>query len=445
MNILNKDLTKSYVKIALLNLLLVASLGLLMRYKIIFELPQISQKYAQHSHSHFAFIGWISHALFFLVHNLIGEKKKKMFGETQEGNTSYKFFSRAWYNSAIILNLLVAYALMISFLLSGYSVLSIILSTLSLFVSYFYAYLAYKDLLVIHRYDITNKADRTSKHGNYALRFSLIFLVVSSIGTYSLAYLYSHKIVNDQLYLSSIYFYLHFQYNGWFLFGLLGLMFYFLVDKLELGLGESKSVFGLKSRPVVLLLISVFPNFLLSILWAKLPTWVYVGAILFGVAQTMVWFYILIRIFKVRNVLKQKVSRFYYNVMSLVMISSFIKFSLQSLVLIPYLGKAAYAFRPIIIAYLHLVLLCVISLGILAYLYEAKLIPNTKLMRISFYHFIAGIFLNEIILGVQGFASMNYVFIPYINDVIFVNTILMFCGSLLLFLASFKKEKLKLT
>ena len=59
--------SKFWLKISLLNLLIVAILGLLMRYKIGFEFPFLDQKHLQHSHSHFAFSGWISHTLMVLM------------------------------------------------------------------------------------------------------------------------------------------------------------------------------------------------------------------------------------------------------------------------------------------------------------------------------------------------------------------------------------------
>lgn len=59
--------TKFWLKFSLINLFLVAFLGLIMRYKIGFEFPFFDQKFLQHSHSHFAFSGWISHTLMVLM------------------------------------------------------------------------------------------------------------------------------------------------------------------------------------------------------------------------------------------------------------------------------------------------------------------------------------------------------------------------------------------
>lgn len=52
--------TAFWVRLSLINLLLVALMGILMRYKIGFEFPLFNQKNIQHAHSHFAFTGWIS-------------------------------------------------------------------------------------------------------------------------------------------------------------------------------------------------------------------------------------------------------------------------------------------------------------------------------------------------------------------------------------------------
>ena len=62
--------TKPSVRLLLLNLLIVASLGVLMRYKIAFEFPFFNQKNIQHAHSYFAFSGWVTQALLFFISHL---------------------------------------------------------------------------------------------------------------------------------------------------------------------------------------------------------------------------------------------------------------------------------------------------------------------------------------------------------------------------------------
>ncbi|MEQ9209304.1 MAG: hypothetical protein RLN96_05605, partial [Pseudomonadales bacterium] len=65
------------------------------------------------------------------------------------------------------------------------------------------------------------------------------------------------------LYYSLIYFYLHFQYNGWFTFVLLGL----LLHQLEMqGVNTDHKLVKLG---FLLKLLAVFPAYLLSVLWTS--------------------------------------------------------------------------------------------------------------------------------------------------------------------------------
>jgi hypothetical protein len=59
--------TSRWIPLVLASLVLVASLGVLMRYKIAFEFPYLDQKNLQHAHSHFAFAGWVTQALMLLI------------------------------------------------------------------------------------------------------------------------------------------------------------------------------------------------------------------------------------------------------------------------------------------------------------------------------------------------------------------------------------------
>ena len=75
---------KFWLKFSLINLLIVALLGLLMRYKIGFEFPFFNQKNLQHSHSHFAFAGWISHTLMVLMVGFLEKRVGRLFDSAQD-------------------------------------------------------------------------------------------------------------------------------------------------------------------------------------------------------------------------------------------------------------------------------------------------------------------------------------------------------------------------
>ncbi len=54
--------------------MLVALLGVTLRYKIAFSLPFIDQQNLLHGHSHFAFAGWVTQALMTLLIGYLSEK-----------------------------------------------------------------------------------------------------------------------------------------------------------------------------------------------------------------------------------------------------------------------------------------------------------------------------------------------------------------------------------
>ncbi len=103
---------------------------------------------------------------------------------------------------------------------------------------------------------------------------AFFFAVLSSLGVFTLSYMMSTKNVVQELYLASTYFYLHFQYNGFFIFSCLGLLFYHLKEKgILISSTENKMIFWL-------LFIGCFIGFGLSVLWLKLPVWIYLVIVL---------------------------------------------------------------------------------------------------------------------------------------------------------------------
>ena len=62
-----KNSKNLWFTISLMNLLIVASLGLLLRSKILFPIPFLDYSSVLHGHSHFAFGGWVTLALLSLM------------------------------------------------------------------------------------------------------------------------------------------------------------------------------------------------------------------------------------------------------------------------------------------------------------------------------------------------------------------------------------------
>ncbi|HZH54398.1 MAG TPA: hypothetical protein VFD72_02000, partial [Sphingobacteriaceae bacterium] len=114
-----------------------------------------------------------------------------------------------------------------------------------------------------------------------------------------------------------------------------------------------------------------------------------------------------------------------------------IKLLLQVLSLLPDLSQLAYGYRPIVIGYLHLVLLAIISLFILAYALTHKYILENRVSAFGLYLLVVGILFNELVLMVQGLSGMLRVYIDYTHQSLVVASAVICIGILVAFSGQF--------
>ncbi len=397
-----------WIKISVISLFVVALVGVLMRYKIPFSLPALNQKHLLHAHSHFAFTGWISQTLYVLMIGfMIDQVKENIINK---------------YKLIIIGNIICAYVMLVSFTIEGYGSVSIIFSTLSIFISYLFSYWYYKDLRKI-----------ASHPAKSWLNASLLFLVISSLGTFNLAYMMYSKSVDQHQYLGSLYFFLHFQYNGWFLFSAMGLFIAWLHNK--------SAVFKINPLVFQLFFWACVPAYFLSTLWADLPVWLYVLVVIAAVIQFIAWIILALQLNQNREIIKAYFSPLSRFIFLLVALAFSIKLLLQLGSTIPWVSKLAFGFRPIVIAYLHLILLGVFTLFLLGYSYVNGFINKSRLAIIGMLTIVAGVFLNEFVLLVQGVAGFTYTPVAYVNEVLLIVSVIILTGITLLLIGQFLKGK----
>lgn len=397
---------RRWIAVSFFNLLLVATLGVLMRYKIEFSLPFVQQKFVLHSHSHFAFAGWVTQTLMvLLVHHLSIKNGGQVL-------TKFRWLLYA--------NLFTAYGMLVSFILQGYGFFSISFSTLSIFVSYFFAAVYWRWL------------NRTKEKtvSNLWLKAGLVFSVLSSVGAFGLAYMMANKITHQNWYLAAIYFFLHFQYNGWFLFAGMGLLTA-KFEKINGAVNQLKTAF-------LLFCFACVPAYFLSVLWLPLPLVIYLIIVAAVVAQLAGWV-LTIKVFVLNKpFINQQVSKHGRVLLLLAAIAFSIKLFLQSGSVIPALSQLSYGFRPIIIGYLHLVLLAVTSIFLIGYMVSFKLITVTKTLLAGVFIFVAGVIINELLLMLQGVAALTYNSIPYINILLLLAAVILFIGALIMLMAQLR-------
>ena len=399
-----------WIKISIFNFTLLALLGSILRYKIAFSLPFIDQKHLLHAHSHFAFAGWVSQILMCLF--LYALKK-----DTIEWENKIKKFEKIFF-----LNLITAYGMLISFAIQGYALYSIIFSTASIFVSYWFAASVLPLIKESNIHPITKKYF-------YA---SLLFNVLSSIGPFSLAFMMVSHMANQDYLLGAVFYYLHFQYNGWFLFVIFG--------TLNEQIAQHTDNFDFKRNFNVLLIAAIMTLFL-SIPWIDKQNML--GIVIFAIVIMQFFVFIsflrnttegngppLLLIDKIKIPLKR-----------IVTFAILIKGILQVLILVPSLDQYAFGLRPVIIAYLHLVLIGVVSFYIFHYLIKERILLMSKNLNKGLLIFLFGFILNEIVLVLQGLSWLNIVGLPLTNETLFLAAILMFVGLIVVTTSILKKDK----
>ncbi|HQV06437.1 MAG: hypothetical protein R2796_03425 [Chitinophagaceae bacterium] len=398
----NKDF-RFWIRIAFLNLMIVAFLGVIMRYKIAYSLPFINQKNLLQSHSHFAFAGWVTQLLMAMMVNYLHTKG--------HSNAFQK------YKPVLYANLLTAYGMLLTFPFIGYKMLSIIFSTLSIFASYWFVIKFWIDL---------NKLPQKNS-SVYWFKAALLFNVISSLGAYSLAYMITMRSIHPDNYLASIYFFLHFQYNGWFFFACMGL----LAHRLHLWGANNRNL----NIVFLLFAFACIPAYLLSALWLSVPNWFYILVVVAVGLQLTGWLLLVKTTKKLLPVIKNQIPLLTQRLFLLSAIALTIKLLLQTGSVIPSLSILAFGFRPIVIGYLHLVLLGVITLFLLSYVFAFRFVTLTKSSQLALIVFTIGILLNELFLMIQGIADLYYVLVPKINLLLLGAAIVLLLGMMLLNIA----------
>ena len=393
---------RNWAGLCLLNLLIVATLGVLLRYKGAFYMPFFNYEYLLNAHSHFAFSGWVTTALFTaLVYFL--------YRTGVAVSPFYRWMFR--------LNQLSSFGMLVSFAWEGYAAVSISFSTLSILFSYWFAIQYWRDL----------RGVAAPRPVIDCIRLALVFLVLSSAGPYLLGYSMSHGVGNRAFYYNAIYLYLHFQYNGWFSFSVLGLFFW----TAHKGGVPQQTI----SRVTGWMGFACIPAYCLSLLWTVPPWWVWFAAATAATAQAIALTILIRMIWKGRSGLHY-MPRWTKTVWSLSLVAFVIKIMLQLFSVIPSMGRLAFGFRPVIIAYLHLVLLGFISLFILGFFfYTGMFRASSKLQSAGLSIFIAGIVANEGILLVQclmAFGGRSWNTSPYY---LLTAALILFAGATALFSA----------
>lgn len=361
----SKTMPKSWVITCLINFLIATMLGLVLRYAFIGEID-FNFRFLTHAHSHVAMLGWLYLMLYsFIVYRFLPNIRKIYH---------YLFFITQF---AVI-------GMLFSFPFQGYAAFSILFSSLHIFASYFFVKLILKDL---KPFTTINKQ---------FIRAALWFMVISTIGIWCLPISIVVFGKNSDAYNIAIQTFLHFQFNGWFIFGIIGLFIKFLTNHLTKKNTQLKKALGW-------LILSVVFTLALPINWfVKLPTLNIINSL--GVIFQLIGFYhLIVTLIKPLNTFLSSATFYIKTLVYFILISMIVKVVFQSFSVVPEVNEASIQIRYLVIGFIHLLMLGVISGALLLFLSLEGVFNHNKLfVRIGLSLFILGFVLSEIYLFLQG-------------------------------------------
>ncbi|MCP4975149.1 MAG: hypothetical protein GY931_03225 [Maribacter sp.] len=364
---------KKHINIALGYFIIAAVLGVVLRSFNSIEVSA-NYKFIVHTHSHIALLGWVYLGLTTLLY--------KIFLERQELNLKYRRLF--WFTQVTLIGML------LSFPFQGYALFSITFSTLFLIASYWFAGFFMKYVPTSYR-----------KTNSYkCAKFALWYMVLSSLGPWTLGAIMNTLGTESIWYRMSIYFYLHFQYNGWMILGLLSVFFHVMGHNTIM---IPKVTFN---RFFWLINLGIVFSFSLSTLWIKPHISLYVIGGLGAILQIMAFGILLLLGIGHKEKLFQILTPLQKNLLITVIALVGIKILLQLLTAFPYFANFAASITDFTIGYLHWTFLGVVTIGLMLFLNFFKLLNLSKSV---YYLYLLGFFLTETMIFVKGILAWQRV------------------------------------
>ncbi len=387
---------KTWVRVSLLNLVVATAIGALLRFAFVREVPWMHYKYFLHAHSHVSMLGWV-----FLI--LFSGFVTTFLKKTQQKRTYPTLF---WLTQITVIGML------ISFPFQGYGMFSILFLVAHTLLSYMFTYRFIRDLRQNHN---------SSLSAAFA-KAALAFMVLSLFGVWLLGFTMATTGKGGIGYYLSIQFFLHFQFNGWFIFGVLALFFKVL---------EQHSVIVSAARLKYffwLLFVSCLLTFFISIAWATdsaLALWINNLGVVIQLIAAIVF------IIMVRKLPLKSIFRFWSRLLIKIAIVCFLlKILIQIALVNPEVAEMAFTIRNLTIVFIHLIFLGIVTLFMLGFsMHQGGFNIGKRSAQWGIVLILTGFILSELILFTQGTLFwMQLGFMPHYYLSLFVVSALMPVG-----------------
>lgn len=378
----------------------VAGLGALLRWAHIRPIAGFDYGHWLHAHSHTAFLGFVFNAFFaFSLAHFLPDAERPAFR---------RLF--------VVLQIAVL-GMLATFPVQGYAPASIAFSTLHMIGAGVFAWRLWRN--------------NTAAPGARAhLRVALAALVLSGLGPLALGPLAALGLRDTPAYSLCIYFYLHAQYNGWFLFFLQALLL-----RPRAGRRATEPETRLARVSARWLGAGLVLTLAQSTLWLAPPGWVYAVAAAGGVAQ-LVGFGLFLRALSVSRATpgSDAVAGLPRLLLGAALAAWILKLVLQTASAAPGLD-ALVNHRFVVIAFLHLVFLGVVAPAILAFGLRLGWLRDTRGLRVALGVFFSAAAFSELALVAVALGWAPPVPLPWL---FFAPTALMAASAPAFFLSAFR-------
>lgn len=367
----------NYVRWVGVNFLVLSIFGVLLRYMQLYDVPSLNYQFILHAHSHFAFSGWMFFSIALLIALLCSD------GEMGTG-----------FKTVLLLTLVSAYGMLASFSWQGYKLVSISFSTLFMVVTFRFTYLVFKNHLM---------KTRVNTIAFKLIRGSLVLLCLSALGPFALGPLAASGLKNTQYYQDAIYFYLHFQMNGFMLLAALGLLASTM---------PGNTLTSHQGRWLNLFIFSAIPLYFIFTLWGKPCNGLWILACIAAGLNLVSW---LALCFYFKN------NWHYLSFLErAALIALTIKCIFQLFVCIPAIGNWTFLNRNLIIGYIHLLTLGIIMPLLIGQFIRTGLIKSCKLITTVNILYIILVVVYLTLLFIQPLLSLFSVIIPGYQFLLFL-------------------------
>jgi hypothetical protein len=398
---------KSWILACFVNFFIASMMGLLLRWMYVAPIEGVNFQFLMHGHSHVAMLGWVYLMLYCLIFRFFIPQQAQQ---------------KPIYNKLFWLTELAVVGMMIDFPAQGYAFASILFSTLHIFCSYYFCYLIWKD------------AKPVTFPEKKMLRTALLFMVFSTLGVWCLGPAVGLLGKASAFYQIAIQFFLHFQFNGWFLFAVLAL--FFKQSKLNIDEKKFRQFYDLFVIGTVLTLA-------LPVSWSlSNPVFYWINVV--GVVLQLFSAILFIQLIRPRfQAFFSPLSSLEKIVYRFALFSLALKIIIQLVVLVPELAQVSHEIRNFVIGYIHLTMLGIITGFLFGFAFQNNFInTNNTIQKWGTILFLLGFIATEMLLFLQGiWLLLNKGAFPDYYQNLFLSSIFLPTGLLMLTIGFHSKIK----